>query len=176
MTGKYPAPAESAAKATAVALKVESTARSELEKRVESLERDLARVGEESGMQSEWAASTQGYLDAVEPSRDDGGGGRLPRNDDDQYGPEAVATSDIIALKLKAAHLVEKLRQEKYAWLKSEREAQKMGAKVGYALVFPLPCSTSAAQGFAYEPRKSPSCIMLIDNIPRDGLLFRKKV
>lgn len=111
---------------------MESTARAELEKRVESLERDLARAGQESRMQSGRAASLQRRLDAIEAGNDDVVDGRLVTSvDGHDNGPEeAVVKADIIALKHKVVQLVERLRQEKYARLKSERDAQKTRKKV----------------------------------------------
>lgn len=110
---------------------MESTAREELEKRVESLERDLSRAGEESRMQSARAASVQRRLDAIEAGNDDVIDGRLTTVVDDyDSGPEAVVTADIVALKHKVVQLVERLRQEKYARLKSECVAQKTRKKV----------------------------------------------
>lgn len=44
---------------------------------------------------------------------------------------EGVATADIMALKVKATHLVERLRQEKATRLKAERKTQKVAGKVG---------------------------------------------
>lgn len=43
---------------------------------------------------------------------------------------EGVATADIMALKVKATQLVERLRQEKAARLKAERKTQRVAGKV----------------------------------------------
>ncbi|CAM9676957.1 unnamed protein product, partial [Ectocarpus fasciculatus] len=137
----------SAAEATAsaaAAVKAESIARAELEKRVESLERDLARAGQESRAQSARAASLQRQLDGGGNGGDQsgsgqsgsdgaggggGGGGVVNRGGDDNVAI-GVATADIMALKVKATQLVERLRQEKSARLKAERKTQKVAGKV----------------------------------------------
>lgn len=116
----------------------ESIARTELERRVESLERDLARAGQESRAQSTRATNLQRKLDA----RGGGGGGAGGRSGSwvavDSNGggrkagenDEGVATADILALKAKATQLVERLRQEKTARLKAERRTQGVAGKV----------------------------------------------
>lgn len=126
-------------------MKAESIARAELEKRVESLERDLARAGQESRAQSARAASLQRQLDGGgngddqsggEQSGSDGagggggGGGAVVNSGGIDYVAIGVATADIMALKVKATQLVERLRQEKSARLKAERKTQKVAGKV----------------------------------------------
>lgn len=96
---------------------------------MESLEQDLARAGQENRAQSARAASLERQLDA-------GGGGSGRRRgsagggDDRCEATEGVATADIMALKAKTTHLVERWRQEKSARLKAERETQKVAGKV----------------------------------------------
>ncbi|CAB1102358.1 unnamed protein product [Ectocarpus sp. CCAP 1310/34] len=134
--------AEATAAATA-AVKAESIARAALEKRVESLERDLARAGQESRAQSARAASLQRQLDGGGNGGDQSGSGQSGNGgvaggvgvvvnsggglDDVTIG---VATADIMALKVKATQLVERLRHEKSARLKAERKTQKVAGKV----------------------------------------------
>lgn len=133
------------AAAAAAAVKVEAIARAELEKRVESLERDLTRAGQESRAQSARAASLQRQLDgggsgggggngrsgSAQGRRgsSSGGGSALGLNGLDVTA-EGVATADIMALKIKATQLVERLRQEKAMRLKAERKTQKVAGKV----------------------------------------------
>lgn len=105
-------------------MKAESIVRTELEKRVESLERDLTGAVQESRTQSMRAASLQRQLDAGVG----GGGGGVSGGFGDVA--EGVATADIMALKAKATQLVERLRQEKAARLKAERKTQKVSGKV----------------------------------------------
>lgn len=103
-------------------MKAEAVARADLEKRVESLERDLTRAGQESRAQSARAASLQRQLDG-------GGGSARGMNGFDDVA-EGVATADIMALKVKATQLVDRLRQEKATRLKAERKTQKVAGKV----------------------------------------------
>lgn len=135
--------AAEATAAAAAAVKAESIARAELEKRVESLERDLARAGQESRAQSARAASLQRQLDGGGNGGDQSGSGQSVSGgvggvgvvvnsgggglDDVTIG---VATADIMALKVKATQLVERLRHEKSARLKAERKTQKVAGKV----------------------------------------------
>ncbi|CAN0167745.1 unnamed protein product, partial [Hapterophycus canaliculatus] len=125
---------------TAAAVKAESIARAELEKRVESLERDLSRAGQESRAQSARAESLQRQLDGQDGGgggrsgsgrgrRGSGGGGEVQAAHLDDV-VEGVATADIMALKVKATQLVERLRQEKAARLKAERKTQRVARKV----------------------------------------------
>lgn len=110
---------------------MESAARAELEKRVESLERDLSRAKQESRMQSRRAVSLKRRLDSIEVDHDDVIDGRpITIGDDYHNSPEAVVTADIVALKHKVIQLVERLRQEKYVRLKSEHEVLKSRQKV----------------------------------------------
>ncbi|CAM9869185.1 unnamed protein product, partial [Sphacelaria rigidula] len=90
---------------------VEVEARIALERRVESLERDLARAGQESRAQSGRASSLQRKLNAVTAAGlvgDRGEAGGVSRG----VRP-GVDTDDVLALKAKAIQLVERLRQEK---------------------------------------------------------------
>lgn len=91
---------------------------------MESLERDLSRAIQESQAQSTRAASLQRQLDT------DGGGGGGGMLDGLGDISEGVATADIMALKVKATQLVERLRQEKTTRLKAERKTQKVAGKV----------------------------------------------
>lgn len=127
--------------AVASASKVESTIGTDLEERVESLERDLADAVQECREQSEKVVSLQRQLDAggsggSGSGGDSGGGGSGREGGGGQgvvgdYGEaERVATADILALKAKATQLVERLRQEKSGRLKAERETQKVAGKV----------------------------------------------
>lgn len=118
------------AAASAAAVKAEAVARAELEKRVESLERDLTRTSQESRAQSARAASLQRQLDGG----GGGGGGAQGLNGFDDMA-EGVATADIMALKVKATQLVERLRQEKAMRLKAERKTQKVAGKVRECLL-----------------------------------------
>lgn len=134
--------ATEATAAAAAAVKAEAVARAELEKRVESLERDLARAGQESRAQSARAASLQRQLDGGgNNGGDQSGSGRSGSGGVDGGGivvnrgglddvAIGVATADIMALKVKATQLVERLRQEKSARLKAERKTQKVAGKV----------------------------------------------
>ncbi|CAN0343349.1 unnamed protein product [Ectocarpus sp. 12 AP-2014] len=135
--------AAEATAAAAAAVKAESIARAELEKRVESLERDLARAGQESRAQSARAACLQRQLDSGGNGGDQSGSGQSGSGgvaggvgvvvnsggglEDVTIG---VATADIMALKVKATQLVERLRHEKSARLKAERKTQKVAGKV----------------------------------------------
>lgn len=98
---------------------------------MESLERDLARASQESRAQSERAASLRRQLDAGSGNANGGRRGGEVAGGLDEYEPaEGVATADIIALKVKVTQLVERLRQEKFARLKAERDTQKVAGKV----------------------------------------------
>ncbi|CAM9725477.1 unnamed protein product, partial [Scytosiphon promiscuus] len=129
--------------ATAASVKAESIARAELEKRVESLEKDLTRAGQESRAQSARAESLQRQLDSHDGSGGSGGGdrsgsgrGRRGSRGAEVHAvgvenvAEGVATADIMALKAKATQLVERLRQEKAARLKADRKTQRVAGKV----------------------------------------------
>lgn len=133
------------AAAAAAAVKAEAVARAELEKRVESLERDLTRASQESRAQSARAASLQRQLDGGGSSGNGRSGNAQDRRGSSRGGggsvsaqglnglddmEEAVATADIMALKVKATQLVERLRQEKAIRLKAERKTQKVAGKV----------------------------------------------
>lgn len=107
---------------------VEVEARIALERRVESLERDLARAGQESRAQSGRASSLQRKLNAVTAAGlvgDRGEAGGVSRG----VRP-GVDTDDVLALKAKAIQLVERLRQEKTTRLVAERETQGVATKV----------------------------------------------
>lgn len=112
---------------------------------MESLERDLARAGQESRAQSARAESLQQQLDgcsggskgrsgSAHGRRGSGSGGggsgsaQALNGFDDMA--EGVATADIMALKVKATQLVERLRQEKTTRLKAERKTQRVAGKV----------------------------------------------
>lgn len=107
---------------------------------MESLERDLTRAGQESRAQSARAASLQRQLDggggngrsgSAQGRRSSGGGGGIAQGlDGFDDMAEGVATADIMALKIKATQLVERLRQEKATRLKAERKTQKVAGKV----------------------------------------------
>lgn len=134
-------------------MKAESIARAELEKRVESLERDLTRAGQESRAQSARAASLQRQLDAGGSGRS--GGGAL---DGFEGVSEAVATADIMALKAKATQLVGRLRQEKTARLKAERKTQKVAGKVRKEKTTDRLCIWKWQQQQQQQYRYSPFC------------------
>lgn len=111
-------------------MNTESVARTELEKRVELLERDLECAKQESRAQSGRAASLQQQLDSGGGRNSGSSGGGGGHSGVDGYDAEEVASFDIMALKAKAIQLVERLRQEKTARLKAEREMQKVAGKV----------------------------------------------
>lgn len=109
--------------AGSAAVGAESKAQAALEQRVALLERDLAQALQESQDQSGRAALLQQELDAFGNACMGGTAGGDGRGVD-------MATADIFALKAKATQLVERLRQEKMARLKSERDTRNVAEKV----------------------------------------------
>lgn len=97
---------------------VEATMRADLERRIEALERDLARETQESRAQSKRAESLQQQLE-------------IDRGGQEGYRAGTAAdTPDVVALKSRITQLVERLRVEKTQRLKAERETQAVARKV----------------------------------------------
>lgn len=111
--------------ATATDESAADKSRAALEHRVESLQRELSQTLQESRSQSERAASLQRDLDAIGAGGTGGTAGR-------SRGEQEMAVADIFALKAKATQLVDRLRQEKTARLKSERDARGVTKKVTF--------------------------------------------
>lgn len=136
----------------------ECIARAALERRVESLERDLLRAGQERRVQSDRAASLRRKLAATVTADDRGeraggsAGGHGRR--------EETETADILALKSKVIQLVERLRQEKTARLKAERETQGVAEKVSRCISW----SKSRFWNFMGMVQHGRNCIYLRQN------------